>query len=417
MQEGLQDRAWAGEDRATMPEVTKLGRRARSPCMSAEPSPAPISPASPEARTQPEAKAPPSAFGKGFVRDAWYFVALSRDVKSAPLKRYELMGEPVLIGRTRAGQVYAMRDICPHRAAPLSAGRLVERPGEGETVECPYHGWRFRTDGVCAAIPSLVEDQAYEANRIRVKPYPVAESQGMVFVWMRADPRSEDEPDHGPPVFPGVVGGEAKLIESMDFDSHIDHAVVGLMDPAHGPYVHQQWWWRSTGSMHEKAKAFEPRPEGFAMVRHAPSSNSRAYKILGGAPATEITFRLPGYRWEHILVGEGKVGAKQVLALTCLTPLTETKTRITQIFWSDHWIFNVAKPFLRMGVVAFLKQDGGMVNLQNEGLRYDPALIWIDDADKQAKWYQQLKREWIKSRTEGRPFVNPVKPATLRWKS
>ena len=385
--------------------------------MSAEPSPAPISPASPEARTQPEAKAPPSAFGKGFVRDAWYFVALSRDVKSAPLKRYELMGEPVLIGRTRAGQVYAMRDICPHRAAPLSAGRLVERPGEGETVECPYHGWRFRTDGVCAAIPSLVEDQAYEANRIRVKPYPVAESQGMVFVWMRADPRSEDEPDHGPPVFPGVVGGEAKLIESMDFDSHIDHAVVGLMDPAHGPYVHQQWWWRSTGSMHEKAKAFEPRPEGFAMVRHAPSSNSRAYKILGGAPATEITFRLPGYRWEHILVGEGKVGAKQVLALTCLTPLTETKTRITQIFWSDHWIFNVAKPFLRMGVVAFLKQDGGMVNLQTEGLRYDPALIWIDDADKQAKWYQQLKREWIKSRTEGRPFVNPVKPATLRWKS
>jgi len=385
--------------------------------MSAEPSPSPISPASPEARTQPEAKAPPSAFGKGFVRDAWYFVALSRDVKSAPLKRYELMGEPVLIGRTKAGQVYAMRDICPHRAAPLSAGRLVERPGEGETVECPYHGWRFRTDGVCAAIPSLVEDQAYEANRIRVKPYPVAESQGMVFVWMRADPRSEDEPDHAPPVFPGVVGGEAKLIESMDFDSHIDHAVVGLMDPAHGPYVHQQWWWRSTGSMHEKAKAFEPRPEGFAMVRHAPSSNSRAYKILGGAPATEITFRLPGYRWEHILVGEGKVGAKQVLALTCLTPLTETKTRITQIFWSDHWIFNVAKPFLRMGVVAFLKQDGGMVNLQNEGLRYDPALIWIDDADKQAKWYQQLKREWIKSRAEGRPFVNPVKPATLRWKS
>jgi phenylpropionate dioxygenase-like ring-hydroxylating dioxygenase large terminal subunit len=386
--------------------MTRARRRARSPCMSADTVHAPVSPAA------PEAKAPPSAFGKGFVRDAWYFAALSRDVKSAPLRRYELMGEPVLIGRTRAGEVFAMRDICPHRAAPLSAGRLVERPGEGETVECPYHGWRFKADGVCTAIPSLVEDQAYEAGRIRVKPYPVIESQGMVFVWMRADPRSEAEPDHEPPVFPGVVGGDAKLVEWMDFDSHIDHAVVGLMDPAHGPYVHQQWWWRSTGSMHEKTKAFEPRPEGWAMVRHAPSSNSRAYKILGGAPATEITFRLPGYRWEHIQVGE-----KQVLALTCLTPITETKTRITQIFWSDHWVFNVAKPFLRMGVVAFLKQDGGMVNLQNEGLRYDPALIWIDDADKQAKWYQQLKREWIRSRAEGRAFVNPIQPTTLRWKS
>ena len=371
--------------------------------------------AAPAAR--PEAKAPPAAFGKGFVTDAWYFVALGRDVAPASLKRYEIMGEPVLVGRTRAGQVYAMRDICPHRAAPLSAGKLVDRPGEGETIECPYHGWRFRPDGVCAAIPSLVEDQAFEANRIRVRSYPVRESQGIVFVWMASDARNPMEPDHAPPVFPGVVGGQAKLVEAMDFDSHIDHAVVGLMDPAHGPYVHQQWWWRSEHSMHEKAKAFEPREHGFAMVRHAPSSNSRAYKILGGAPATEITFRLPGYRWEHIVIKEGQVGEKQVLALTCLTPVTETKTRITQIFWSDHWVFDLIRPFLRMGVVAFLKQDGGMVNLQNEGLRYDPALIWIDDADKQAKWYQQLKREWMKSRAEDRPFANPVQPAVLRWKS
>ena len=360
----------------------------------------------------PEAKAPPAAFGKGFVLDTWYFVALSRDVAEASLTRHELLGEPVLIGRTRAGQVYAMRDICPHRAAPLSAGRLVQKPGEPETVECCYHGWRFRTDGVCAAIPSLVDEQPFEVERVRVRSYPVVESQGMVFVFVHSDPRSDAEPDHPPPTFPGVVGGEAKLVEWMDFDSHIDHAVVGLMDPAHGPYVHQQWWWRSEQSMHEKSKAFEPRELGFAMVRHAPSSNSRAYKILGGAPATEITFRLPGYRWEHIQVGE-----KQVLALTCLTPVTETRTRITQIFWSDHWVFGLARPFLRMGVAAFLKQDGGMVNLQNEGLRYDPALIWIDDADKQAKWYQQLKREWQKSRAEGRGFSNPVKPAILKWKS
>ena len=358
------------------------------------------------------AKAPTTAFGKGFVMDSWYFVALSRDVAAGSLKRHEVMGEPVLIGRTKGGAVFGLRDICPHRAAPLSAGRVVDKAGEGETVECPYHGWRFRTDGVCAAIPSLVEDQAFEADRIRVRSYPVRESQGMVFVWMAADPRSDAAPDHEPPVFPGVVGGDARLVESMDFDSHIDHAVVGLMDPAHGPFVHQQWWWRSEHSMHEKAKAFEPRDLGFAMVRHAPSSNSRAYRILGGAPATEITFRLPGYRWEHIQVGE-----RQVLALTCLTPVTETRTRITQIFWSDHWVFALARPFLRLGVRAFLKQDGGMVNLQNEGLRYDPALLWIDDADKQAKWYQQLKREWARSRAEGRAFANPVKAAVLRWKS
>lgn len=356
------------------------------------------------------AKPPP--FGQGFIRDIWWFAALSSEVAPGSLKRHELLGEPVLIGRTRAGHVFAMRDICPHRAAPLSAGRVVDRDGEGETVECPYHGWRFRPDGGCAAIPSLTADQDFEVERIKVRSYPTAESQGLVFVWMGSDPRGGSEPDLPPPVFPGVVGGGPKLVERMDFDAHVDHAVVGLMDPAHGPYVHKQWWWRTEASQHEKSKAFEPREHGFAMARHAPSSNSRAYKILGGKPATEIVFRLPAVRYEHIQVGE-----RQVLALTLLTAIHETKTRITQVFWSDHPVFGLAKPFLRAGARAFLKQDGDMVNLQNEGLRYDPALIWIDDADKQAKWYQQLKREWFKSRAEQRPFENPVEPAVLRWRS
>ncbi|MDE2485917.1 MAG: aromatic ring-hydroxylating dioxygenase subunit alpha [Alphaproteobacteria bacterium] len=353
-----------------------------------------------------------SRFGQGFLTDIWYFAALASELKPGELRRYEMLGEPVMLGRSRSGQLFALRDICPHRAAPLSAGRFHREASGAETVECPYHGWRFGQDGACAAIPSLVEDQALEASRIRVRRYPVAESQGLIFVWVAADARGLSEPDRPPPVFPGVVGGKPKLVDRMDFDSHVDHAVVGLMDPAHGPYVHQQWWWRSAKSQHEKAKKFEPREAGFSMVRHEPSKNSRAYAVLGGEPLTEITFQLPGLRWEHVTVGK-----RQVLSLTCLTPVSETKTRITQIIWSDHPAFFLLKPFIAAGARAFLRQDGDMVNLQNQGLKYDPPLMWIDDADKQAKWYHQLKREWEASRREGRPFRNPVQAATLRWRS
>ena len=351
-------------------------------------------------------------FGRGFLHDIWYFAALAGDLKAGKLQRYEILGEPILLGRDRAGKVYALKDICPHRAAPLSAGKLTREADGAESVECPYHGWRFKTDGACAAIPSLVDDQAMDVSRIRVRNYPAVESQGLVFVWISSDPRFTGEPTEPPPVFPGVVGGGPKLVDRMDFDSHIDHAVVGLMDPAHGPYVHQQWWWRSAKSQHEKAKKFEPLEQGFAMVRHEPSKNSRAYAILGGEPLTEITFRIPGMRWEHVTVGQ-----RQVLSLTCLTPINEIKTKITQIVWSDHPAFLFLKPFIAAGARAFLRQDGDMVNLQNEGLRYDPALMWIDDADRQAKWYQQLKREWTASRQAGRPFANPVEAATLRWRS
>jgi phenylpropionate dioxygenase-like ring-hydroxylating dioxygenase large terminal subunit len=361
-----------------------------------------------EAKISERAEA--ARFGRGFVRDIWYFAALSSDLKPGRLQRFEILGEPVLIGRTRAGEAYGLRDVCPHRAAPLSAGRLVADAGGGEVVECPYHGWRFRTDGACAAIPSLVDDQALDVSRIRVRRYPVVESQGLVFVWMASDPRGE--PDQPPPMFPGVVGGAPKLVDRMVFDVHIDHAVVGLMDPAHGPYVHQNWWWRSAASQHEKAKAFEPREAGFAMVRHPPSKNSYAYRALGGAPATEIVFRLPGLRYEHI-----EVGARQVLSLTCLTPVSEGATRITQVMWSDHPAFTLLRPFIASAARKFLRQDAAMVNLQNQGLAYDAPLMWIDDADRQAKWYQALKREWAAARREARAFVNPVEAAVLRWRS
>jgi phenylpropionate dioxygenase-like ring-hydroxylating dioxygenase large terminal subunit len=358
-----------------------------------------------------ESRAPGAAarFGQGFLSDTWYLTGLSGELRAGRLRHVDLLGEPILLGRGRQGQVFALRDVCPHRAAPLSAGRLYPEPDGTETVACPYHGWRFGADGACKAIPSLTADQAMDIGRIQVRRYPVVESQGLIFVWMGA---VTEEPDHPPPTFPGVVGGPPKLVDRMVFDAHIDQAVVGLMDPAHGPYVHRQWWWRTAGSEHDKEKRFEPREAGFAMVRHSPSRNSRAYAILGGRPETEITFRLPGLRWEHVVVGR-----RQVLSLTALTPIDESRTEVTQLVWSDHPAFILLKPVIGAMARAFLRQDADMVRLQNAGLKHDPALLWIDDADRQAKWYQSLKREWIASRHEERPFVNPVKPATLRWRS
>jgi len=350
-------------------------------------------------------------FARGFVTDIWYFAALSSDLKPGRPARQVIMGEPVLLARAPDGSLFALSDICPHRAAPLSAGRFACEADGHASIECPYHGWRFTADGQCAAIPSLAEGQDFDLARVRSPRYPVAESQGLVFIWMASEPRG-GEPDRPPPTFPGLVGGRPKIVDRQDFDAHIDHAVVGLMDPAHGPFVHRQWWWRSKGSRHEKAKAFAPGPDGFIMTRHPPSRNSRAYVLLGGAPTTEIGFRLPGLRWEHV-----QAGSRQLLSLACLTPISATRTRITQILWSDHPAVSLLRPWVGIAARRFLKQDGDMVNLQNQGLAYEPALLWVDDADRQAKWYQSLKREWAASRREGRAFVNPVTPTTLRWVS
>src|SRR5262249_1328988 len=156
-----------------------------------------------------------------------------------------------------------------------------------------------------------------------------------------------------PPRIPGM--GEEKtagIWASSLFPCHMDHAVIGLMDPAHGPFVHQAWWWRGRHSIHEKAKAFGPAPYGFVMKKHAPSKNAFGYKILGGAPQTEITFQLPGVRVEHI-----EVGKHHVVNLTCVTPVDETKTEINHlIYWTQGWL-GILKPLLMPFVHGFLNQD------------------------------------------------------------
>ena len=108
----------------------------------------------------------------------------------------------------------------------------------------------------------------------------------------------------------------------------------------------------------------------------------------------------------------------RLFTLTCLTPENENSTPITQVtYWRDAIWLDLIKPILIPAGREFLDQDGRMVDLQNEGLKYSPSMLWIDDIDVQAKWYLKLKREWTKSREEKREFVNPIEPVTLRWMS
>ena len=337
------------------------------------------------------------------LREGWYYAVAAARLKPRTLLAKVMLGEPVLLGRDAAGMPFALRDICPHRGMPLTAGDF-----DGSEIECCYHGWRFNAGGECTAIPALVPGQSFSPGRIRVRSYPVREVQGNIWVYFGDDPAAA-------PAIPELDGFEdavPRLVESVRFAAAIDHAVVGLMDPAHGPFVHRAWWWRSRHSIHAKAKAFAPSPWGFMMTRHAPSANSRGYRLLGGAAETEIVFRLPSVRIEHI-----RAGRHAVCNLTAITPIDDRTTEINHcIYWTAPWL-SLLKPLLRPYVRAFLHQDRAIMERQQQGLRWDPPLMLIDDADTQAKWYFRLKREYRRARAENRPFENPIKPRTLEWRS
>lgn len=99
------------------------------------------------------------------------------------------------------------------------------------------------------------------------------------------------------------------------------------------------------------------------------------------------------------------------------TAVNENESIVHQcLYWTIDWLA-LLKPLARHLSRVFLDQDRGVVIKQQEDLAYNPTLMLIDDADIQAKWSYRLKREWLKAAEEKRPFENPIKPKTLRWRS
>jgi phenylpropionate dioxygenase-like ring-hydroxylating dioxygenase large terminal subunit len=213
------------------------------------------------------------------------------------------------------------------------------------------------------------------------------------------------------PVFSETARPAVAIVQP--FPCSTDHAAFGLMDPTHAGFVHTSWWFKHQPTkLRPKEKRFEPIELGFRMVRHALPPQNLVYKLLGRHVETEISYQLPGLRIEEV---HGDRHA--VVGLTAITPITDEATEVHQMFWaSPGWVAPLA-PLIRPFMHTFLGQDRDVVVRQREGLVHKPRLMLINDADTQARWWMRVKDEWIAAQTQGRAFVNPLEPKTLRWRS
>ena len=345
----------------------------------------------------------------GFLWEFWYPAARSVEIRGRGLVKAMLLEVPLVLGRTDDGKAFALRDACPHRGIPLSYGHF-----DGKNLECSYHGWKFvGCSGQCVEIPSLTSQDKLKVERIFAGHYPCVEDDGYIWVYLSASAARAPEIPDAPKL--------AKFSEkyksthlSCDLPSHIDHGIIGLMDPAHGPFVHQSWFWRSRKSIHEKAKQFEPIPYGFRMSTHSPSTNSAPYqllkKITGAAVTTTIDFILPNMRTEEIRSGK--------LWFSSLTTVTPVRRDLSRIDFLAAWNVPLPVTVFRSFAKTFLRQDQETMIRQAEGLKFNPKLMLIDDADRPAKWYFALKANLIEARRTGSEMVHPMDgKVTLRWRS
>jgi len=67
---------------------------------------------------------------------AWTDVGAVTDIPLRGARRVPTKDGDIAVFRTGDGQVFALRDACPHKGGPLSQGIV-----HGHAVTCPLHSW------------------------------------------------------------------------------------------------------------------------------------------------------------------------------------------------------------------------------------------------------------------------------------
>lgn len=81
--------------------------------------------------------------------EGWFAVAFSQELKPGKVLRRKLMNQDLVVYRTESGKAVVQDAFCPHLGAHLAEGGKIK----GEELECPFHGFRFDTNGVCTSTP------------------------------------------------------------------------------------------------------------------------------------------------------------------------------------------------------------------------------------------------------------------------
>jgi phenylpropionate dioxygenase-like ring-hydroxylating dioxygenase large terminal subunit len=254
------------------------------------------------------------------LKNFWYALCLSTEVKEKPIRVTALCNE-LVIYRTTGGVPVVMSDLCVHRGGALSDGWV-----EGSCVVCPYHGWKYEQDGSCVRIPANQPGQKIP-RKARVDQYPTVEKYGFIWAFLGDLPESQRPPL---PTFPEFDDPKYKPLWGDYFwDVHYTRAVENGMDIAHAPFVHAGSFGNPDKPEVEEYEVEQYEWGGDATVTLDPPAPKGLWRVLRGSkddkrPGVKTT---GGYRMPNITRLQVRLPMGDFVLYTCHLPIEENRTR------------------------------------------------------------------------------------------
>ncbi|HET9595471.1 MAG TPA: Rieske 2Fe-2S domain-containing protein [Anaeromyxobacteraceae bacterium] len=312
-----------------------------------------------------------------------WFVACEAEALGARPLAATVQGLPLVLFRGAGGRPGALEDRCPHRNAPLSAGRV-----RGGALECAYHGWRFAPDGTCLAVPGL--DGPPEARAARAPALPCAEQDGYVWVAPAAAPPA------GPPRRFQHLGGAGytTVRNALDVRASLFRAVENVLDVPHTAYLHGGLF-RTAGARRDidvVVRRWSDRCEAEYLGETAPSGVVGRLLAPGGGVVRHFDrFLLPCVAEVEYRLGD----RSHLVATTAVTPIDDEHARLFSAVTFRLPVPGAAVAAV-LGPVArrILAQDARMLALQSETVaRFGGERFATTEADVLGPQIARLLRE------------------------
>jgi phenylpropionate dioxygenase-like ring-hydroxylating dioxygenase large terminal subunit len=162
------------------------------------------------------------------IRNQWYVVLESKEVKRGKPVGVTRLGEKLVFWRSGDGKVICLSDRCAHLGASLCMGKVREHG----TLACPFHAFEYNSGGACTYIPSIGRGGKVP-KAMRVDAYPTYEAHGLIWIFW-----GQPEGDLQEPKFFDIddtfsFGGYHEV-----WHTHYSRMVENQMDVQHLPHVH-----------------------------------------------------------------------------------------------------------------------------------------------------------------------------------
>jgi len=164
------------------------------------------------------------------IPNQWYAIAEPHEVKTGKLKAMRRMGQDLVLWRDQEGKLSCMLDLCPHRGAALSAGKIM-----GDCIECPFHGFQYDTEGNGKFIPANGRNTPVP-KAFKAETFTVREAHDFIWLWY-GEPQAE---------YPPISYFEELTDDSfihgtvaVQWNSHYTRSIENQLDVSHLPFVHK----------------------------------------------------------------------------------------------------------------------------------------------------------------------------------